>query len=395
MLARALPRANVLQRLSGDSMRFVQMVFAIVLVSMVSVLPVSAGEATPKKWRILYVEGGPYTNYQQLLAGTARGLARLGLIANGNVAIPAETESSREMWEWLSKNAGGNRIEFLRDGYYSANWDSTERERTREAIVKRIREKKDVDMIWAFGTWSGLDMAGSVKNIPIFSMSVSDAVGAGIARSWEDSGQDNLHAQVEPGRYKRQIAVFHEVFRFKRLGIPYEDTPEGRSTCAMDEIEAAADELGIELVRCTTPLDLPDPNESFQNLQQCVKTLSTSSDAIYLTLSSGIQGERMVELLQPIIDAGIPSFSQGGPNEVKLGVLMSLAQASFLDWGQFEADCMAKVINGETPRNVNQIFEPALGLAINLKMAMLIGWNPPLEILAAVDEIYQQIQNAQ
>ena len=56
---------------------------------------------------------------------------------------------------------------------------------------------------------------------------------------------------------------------------------------------------------------------------------------------------------------------------------------------------MAKVINGEKPRNVNQIFEPALGLAINLKMAMLIGWNPPLEILAAVDEIYQQIQNAQ
>ena len=91
MLSRALPRANVLQRLSGDFMRFVQMVFAIVLVSMVSALPVLAGEATPKKWRILYVEGGPYTNYQQLLAGTARGLARLGLIANGNVAIPAET----------------------------------------------------------------------------------------------------------------------------------------------------------------------------------------------------------------------------------------------------------------------------------------------------------------
>ncbi len=379
----------------GVFMRLVRLVLSVMLAIAVICPTVWASQTAPKKWRILYVEGGPYTNYQHLLAGTARGLARLGLIANGNVAIPSETESSREMWEWLSKNAGGNRIEFLRDGYYSANWDAAERERISEAIARRVREKKDVDMIWAFGTWSGLDMAGSVKDIPIFSMSVSDAVGAGIARSWEDSGQDNLHAQVEPGRYKRQIAVFHEVFKFKRLGIPYEDTPEGRSTCAMDEIEAAAEELGIELVRCTTPLDLPDPDESFRNLQQCVKTLSTSSDAIYLTLSSGIQGERMVELLQPIIDAGIPSFSQGGPNEVKLGVLMSLAQASFLDWGQFEADCMAKVINGEKPRNVNQIFEPALGLAINLKMAMLIGWNPPLEILAAVDEIYQQIQNAQ
>ena len=313
----------------------------------------SAEKAAPKKWRIIYVEGGPYTNYQQLLAGTARGLARLGLIDNGNVSVPSGTESSREMWEWLSRNAGGSRIEFVRDGYYSSNWDAVERERVREAITNRIRDRKDVDMIFAFGTWSGLDMARNVKDIPVFSMSVSDAVGAGIAMSPEDSGQD------------------------------------------MDEIEAAAEELGIELVRCTTPLDLPDPDESFRNLKQCVTTLSTSSDAVYLTLSAGIQGNRMVELLQPIVDAGIPSFSQGGPNEVRLGVLMSLAQASFLDWGQFEADCIARVINGEKPRMVTQIFEPALGLAINLKMAMLIGWNPPLEILAAVDEIYQQIQNAE
>lgn len=380
-------------------MRFMRLaLWAILMTVAVSVTAWadgSAEKAAPKKWRIIYVEGGPYTNYQQLLAGTARGLARLGLIDNGNVSVPSGTESSREMWEWLSRNAGGSRIEFVRDGYYSSNWDAVERERVREAITNRIRDRKDVDMIFAFGTWSGLDMARNVKDIPVFSMSVSDAVGAGIAMSPEDSGQDNLHAQVEPGRYRRQIAVFHEVFKFKRLGVPYEDTPEGRSTSAMDEIEAAAEELGIELVRCTTPLDLPDPDESFRNLKQCVTTLSTSSDAVYLTLSAGIQGNRMVELLQPIVDAGIPSFSQGGPNEVRLGVLMSLAQASFLDWGQFEADCIARVINGEKPRMVTQIFEPALGLAINLKMAMLIGWNPPLEILAAVDEIYQQIQNAE
>ena len=70
---------------------------------------------------------------------------------------------------------------------------------------------------------------------------------------------------------------------------------------------------------------------------------------------------------------------------------MSLAQASFDDIGLFEASAIAEVIAGRKPREVNQIFEPELGLAINLKAAMEIGWNPPLEILAAVDEIYQQI----
>ena len=29
---------------------------------------------------------------------------------------------------------------------------------------------------------------------------------------------------------------------------------------------------------------------------------------------------------------------------------------------------------------------------MNLRMATLIGWNPPLEILAAVDEFYQEMR---
>ena len=42
------------------------------------------GEDGGKTWRVLYVEGGPYGNYQQTLAWTARGLERLGLIGNGH-----------------------------------------------------------------------------------------------------------------------------------------------------------------------------------------------------------------------------------------------------------------------------------------------------------------------
>ena len=121
-----------------------------------------------------------------------------------------------------------------------------------------------------------------------------------------------------------------------------------------------------------------------------MEELSRESDAIYLTYTSTPM-EKIPELMTPIIEAGIPSFAQAGPQLVEYGVLMSLAQASFADIGQFEAEAMAAVIHGKKPRDVNQIFEPELGLAINLKTAMRIGWNPPLEILAAVDEIYQQI----
>jgi ABC-type uncharacterized transport system substrate-binding protein len=355
----------------------------------------SSSHAAPqKKWRVIYVEGGPYTDYQQILAGTIHGLAQLGLIVNGNVPVPEGSESTKEMWDWLCGHAGGDRLEFLPDGYYSAQWDETKRETNKADIVRRINEQNDVDLIFAFGTWAGQDMSTDEHNIPMFSMSVTDAVDAGIVATVEDSGRDNVHAQLEPGRYERQIAIFHDVFKFKRLGVPYEDTPDGRSSSGIPAVENAAKKLGIEIIPCTTQLNLPDLDQSFANLLACVENLSTQCDAIYLTVNTGMQGNRIKKLLQPIIAAGIPSFSQSGPGETKLGVLMSLAQTNFDDVGLFEAKAISQVLDGAKPREVSQVFEGPLGLAINLEMAVRIGWNPPFEILAAVDEIHQRIPDA-
>lgn len=346
-----------------------------------------------KKWRIIYVEGGGYTDYQQILAATVSNMAKLGLIENGNVPTPVGTNSTKPMWEWLAMNAGGKNIEFVKDGYYSANWDDTQRKANKKAILDRIHNRKDVDMIFAYGTAAGLDMATNEHSVPTFSMSVTDAVQAGIVQSVEDSGLDHVHAQIETGRYERQVAVFHDVFKFKRLGIPYEDSPEGRATVALPALEKAAAELGVELVRCTAPL-YAEPETSFNNLYQCLQELSSTSDAIFLTTNSGMQWDRMTDLLQPLIDARIPSFSQSGMDETRLGVLMSLAQQSFDSEGACGAESVLAVMQGAKPREVDQRFAGPLGLAINLKMAMLIGWDPPFEVLAAVDKVFQDIKDA-
>ena len=66
-------------------------------------VPASAGDGTQavqektpahpaKKWRVAYIEGGGYTDYQRILAATAKGLAELGVIADGDVPIPELTD---------------------------------------------------------------------------------------------------------------------------------------------------------------------------------------------------------------------------------------------------------------------------------------------------------------
>ena len=154
----------------------------------------SAETAPPKVWRIAYVEGGPFVDYQKILRGVAAGLQRMGLIENGSVPLPEKSEDVSAMWEWLARNAGGTAVRFLPDGFYSADWDTGTRETNRTALLERIRERKDVDMLLAFGTWGGQDFADADIDIPVIVASVTNAVEAGIIPSVEDSGRDNLTA---------------------------------------------------------------------------------------------------------------------------------------------------------------------------------------------------------
>lgn len=349
--------------------------------------------ADGKVWRVIYVEGGPFSDYQRIFQGLALGLEERGLIENGHVPLPPDSEETRGMWRWLVSHAGGEHIVFLPDGFYSAGWDKQQRERIRQDVLQRIREKKDVDMILAFGTWAGQDFSAQDLPVPVIVSSVTNAVDSGIIPSVSDSGRDNLVAPIEPDRFKRQVLLFHDIFAFKTLGIAYEDTPAGRGSIALKEIEDAAGELGVTLVRCTDTFDIQDADLASDRLLACHKKLAEQGvEAVYLTYNVGLQADAMRRVLQPLADARIPTFSQLGSPDVVHGALLSVAQSSITEEGRFSAGLVDAILKGARPRDLSPVFESPVSMALNLFMATLIGWNPPLEVLAAVDEFYQEMK---
>ena len=351
----------------------------------------SESNAQPKVWRVIYVEGGPFSDYQRILRGLTLGLQERGIIANGQVPLPENSEEVKGMWAWLAANAGGSRLRFLPDGFYSAGWQDDKREAILQAVLERIKTKGDVDMILAFGTWAGQDFAKADISTPVVVSSVTNAITSGIIPSVDDSGRDNLVAAIEPDRFKRQVLLFHDIFRFNKLGIAYEDTPSGRGSVALDEIEAAAAERGFELLRCTDTFDVEDPDIASDRLLACHKKLAAQgAEAVYLTCNIGLQANAMERVLEPLAEAHIPTFSQLGAPDVMHGALLSVAQTSATDEGRFSAGLIADIMNGALPRQLSPVFESAVSMAMNLYMATRIGWNPPLEVLAAVDEFYQQ-----
>jgi ABC-type uncharacterized transport system substrate-binding protein len=349
--------------------------------------PPQAGEE--KTWRLAIVYSGPFKDYQLIFQGMLNGMEEQGLIENGAVPLNGQTDMD-SMWAWAAAHAGGSRLAFVKDALYSYEWDREKRESVKQRLLDRIRDKGDIDCILTFGTWPGQDFAAEDLALPVLVSSVSDAVGAGIIPSPEDSGRDNLWAAVEPGRYELQLRVFHEIFPFSRLGIAYDDTPSGRGIIALPVIEKAAENMGIELVRCTGGLLVADADLAADRLLACHRELAErKADAVYITYTTAMAPRRIPEILAPLIDARIPTFSQVGSEDVAHGALLSIAQTNMPDEGRFSARALAEVLRGKKPRSLSQVYESSVSLAVNLRTAMRIGWNLPMEILSAVDQLYQ------
>lgn len=343
------------------------------------------------KWRIGYYEGGEYITYQNNFTATVRALMDLGWLEKTPIP-PQDGEQTADLWRWLGASVPSDSIEFVADAHYSAAWDKQRRRQLTEAVIERLNTAGDIDLIMAMGTWAGKDLANDRHTVPTIVMSTSDPVSAGIIKSVEDSGYDHVHARVDPYRYERQIRIFHDIIGFERLGVVYENTEAGKSYGAIDQVLRVAAELDFEMVPCFAKSDTADKGEAERGMLRCFKDLLGRVDAVYLARHGGITGRTLPELVAMANTAKVPTFSQSGSGEVRKGLLLSISTAGYKYVGKFYAQTMAKIFNGAKPRDLGQVFEDPPKIAINLKTCETIGFDPPVDVLGAADEIFQRIE---
>ena len=340
-----------------------------------------------RKWRLGYYDGGNYSEYPRTLRAVVEGLQKLGWLTLP--AIPADLDS-HQMWQFIAANAKSSTLQFVDDAWWQAgNFDAAQRPVMRAAIEQRIKDKHDIDLIIAMGTWAGQDMATLGAPVPTIVGSTSDPVGSGIIKSDQDSGMDNLFARVQPDRYQRQVRLFHQIVPFKTLGLVYEDSPEGRTYAAVSAVEQVAKEDNFKIVSCSAPATNIDAAQATLNAVDCYRKLSTQVDAMYITVQRGLTPDAVTQVADILRQAKVPSFAMLGSDQVRAGLLMGLAQASYSYVGLFYAETIARIFNGAKPRQLSQIWVDPAKIAINLATARAIGFDPPVDILLAADEVYQ------
>ncbi len=347
-----------------------------------------------RKWRIVFYEGGPTSNYYHYLEATVLGLMKLGWIEKADIEkIQSKSKDTRRLWNWLVEDARSDYLEFVEDGYYSANWDDELRKENRARILELLRRGTDVDLVIAMGTWAGLDLANDEHSVPTVVMSTSDPVESGIIKSVEDSGFDHVHARVDPYRYERQLRIFHDIIKYKKLGIAFEDSIYGRSYSAIDTVEKGAADIGFEVVKCYTKSDISDTRIASESVIRCFEQLAQEVDAIYVTIQGGVNPESIPKLVEIANSNRIPTFSQLGAKEVQQGFLFSISRPGFKPAGLFLSATIAQILNGAKPRQLKQLFEETPSIAINLKTAEIVGLYLYADILAAADTIYREIKD--
>lgn len=351
----------------------------------VEALAASGGREEGGPWRLAYVEGGPYGEYSDSMRALFHALFQMGWLPESPAA---ELKTSRELWTWAAA-LEAPRLSFPEENYYTCDWENARRPLVQARLYQDLKAKK-ADLVLAMGTWAGQDLSKEDPGVPVLVMAVSDAVGAGLFRDGRPGDPSWLHARMDPRRYERQVRIFHDTVGFERLGLVFKDTVAGRSYAALDTVRAVGEERGFQVLTCAIP-DGREQTDEEALLLDCYARLGREVDALYVTAQKSLNAKTLPLLVEAALKDQIPTFSQSGSDEVRMGLLMSISQVGFFYVGDFSAKILVRILSGERPGTLPMIFEDPPKIAINLSTAMEIGYDAPVDILVAADEIFQHI----
>ncbi len=346
---------------------------------------------------VIYGIWEEFPDYSEVFVGMINGLTEIGWIDPIEEAAFYYDPEMRhikeviDIIEMIEVNEYSKYLNISRDLYFDLEWD-TETARS-QAFQNLISEDSAVDLIIALGTGPGQVFSGlDDLKIPVVADSISDPLGSGIIDSYEDSGQDFLTVRVDPDRYKRQIRMFYDVVGFESLGIIYEDTAEGRTYGAVNDVELIAQEKGFKVVHNTDVLPVDAGEEACEKQYLvAINELCQEADSVYLGIVNGLSSRNLPNIMEIINGYKIPSFSMKGSAYVKQGVLFGVSESEEIATGIYNAKNIVQILRGKLPRTINQIFEHVPHIAINMAEATKIEYDIPIDIIASSDEIYTDI----
>ena len=163
------------------------------------------------------------------------------------------------------------------------------------------------------------------------------------------------------------LELAQAILQFRRLGIIYEDTENGRNAASYSIVKSLADKVGVELVGCDIPFSALSRREIELELIACYGKLSLNADALFITPYEGINANLTNELNQSMGFFKVPSIYLGdGQEHANLGLILN--KRSDVDpQGRGDMEVYRSLLNNIKVHELAERLQGMPEIAVNLK----------------------------
>src|SRR5262249_51924336 len=256
-------------------------------------------------------------------------------------------------------------------------WAEGRTERYTEIAKEFVR--LNVDVIFTHGTPATILTKQTTSVIPIVFTVVGDPVGTGIVASLARPG-GNVTGQstVTPDLAAKRLELLrHIVPRLDRVGI-FGNIDNPTVVLEMDEVEATARKLGLEVVRIGIR-QAEDIRSAFEALRDRADALYIAGDPLVLT--NGVR-------INTLAAGGRLATTYNAKEYVQTGGLMSYGP-NYPHLYRRAADHVDKILRGAKPGEIPVEQPTKFDLIINLTTAQALGLTIPESFLLRADEVIE------
>ncbi len=346
-------------------------------------------EQENQKLRIGYVESERLDNFSRNLSGILANFIDLGLIISNYKADLNEVDTLK-IWNDICNNYSSDKIELVKDMYFNVK-------EMRDSEYSKMVNRDDVDLIIVMGTVAGKYFFENETKNKFMVFACADPVSAGIIKSEAERYKDNCFAHLDRTRYERQIIASHNILKFKKIGVVYQDTAEAFSYSAIDKLRKLSNELNFEIVErhVVESQNENDYNRYYKDLKQAYKELVEEGiDSLYITTAT-IENDKLLGLLEPDVYANnIPTIAQFSEEQVKYGALMGFVINDAMEQGYFAATQIKAYLEGTPFNELEQVNDDTPKMSLNYDIAKCINLKIPFSTLLIIDKIYADKTNS-
>jgi putative ABC transport system substrate-binding protein len=237
-------------------------------------------------------------------------------------------------------------------------------------LVQKFTSEK-LDLIIALGTSSTVIAAKQFKSVPIVFSVVYDPVDAGIAKSWQSSGNNTTgsSSKIPMVTVLDSLKLLRQV---KRLAVLYSAGEKNSESTLMD-LQKIQTKAGIKIIPVLITTD--------EDIDQLLPEVLHTVDGLYIT-GSNLVNSRIATIVDMATKAGVITVSHL-EDLIEKGVLIGVCADSYTV-GRLAGDKAVKILHGAKPSSLPIEVLTNFDVILNMKTVDKGKFKIPSEFMNTV-----------